>query len=99
MGTIFRTRETEPYNHLMKFYKIEPLLEGCFMVLSPIFKIGPYLEPLLEMLLVLDSEITWARIKWAYALRAWFIHPLQFEFFFIQCLFLKIVFFSTCVYV
>ena len=53
MGTIFRTRETEPYNHLMKFYKIGPLLEGCFMVLSPIFKIGPCLEPLLEMLLVL----------------------------------------------
>jgi hypothetical protein len=22
MGTIFRTRETEPYNYLMKFYKI-----------------------------------------------------------------------------
>jgi hypothetical protein len=51
MGTIFRTRETEPYNYLMKFYKIGPLLEGCFMVLSPIFKIGPCLEPLLEMLL------------------------------------------------
>jgi hypothetical protein len=51
MGTIFRTRETGPYNHLMKFYKIGPLLEGCFMVLSPIFKIGPCLEPLLEMLL------------------------------------------------
>jgi hypothetical protein len=38
MDTIFRTRETEPYNHLMKFYKIWPLLEGCFMVLSHIFK-------------------------------------------------------------
>jgi hypothetical protein len=38
MGTIFRTRETGPYNHLMKFYKIGPLLEGCFMVLSPIFR-------------------------------------------------------------
>ena len=50
MGTIFRTRETEPYNHLMKFYKIGSLLEECFMVLSPIFKIGPCLEPLLEML-------------------------------------------------
>jgi hypothetical protein len=50
MGTIFRTRETEPYNYLMKFYKIGPLLEGCFMVLSLIFKIGPCLEPLLEML-------------------------------------------------
>jgi hypothetical protein len=50
MGTIFRTRETEPYNHLMKFYKIGPLLEGCFMILNPIFKIGPCLEPLLEML-------------------------------------------------
>jgi hypothetical protein len=36
---------------LMKFYKIGPLLEECFMVLSPIFKIGPCLEPLLEMLL------------------------------------------------
>jgi hypothetical protein len=46
MGTIFRTRETEPYNHLMKFYKIGPLLEECFMILSPIFKIGPCLEPL-----------------------------------------------------
>jgi hypothetical protein len=51
MGTIFRTRETELYNHLMKFYKIGPLLEECFMVLSSIFKIGPCLEPLLEMLL------------------------------------------------
>jgi hypothetical protein len=30
----------------MKFYKIGPLLEGCFMVLSPIFKIGPCLEML-----------------------------------------------------
>jgi hypothetical protein len=39
MGTIFRTRETESYNHLMKFYKIGPLLEGYFMVLSLIFKI------------------------------------------------------------
>jgi hypothetical protein len=48
MGTIFRTRETEPYNHLMKFYKIGPLLEECFMVLSHICKIEPYLEPLLE---------------------------------------------------
>jgi hypothetical protein len=57
MGTIFRTRETEPYNHLMKFYKIGPLLEGCFMVLSPIFKIGPCLESLLEMLLG-DSNST-----------------------------------------
>jgi hypothetical protein len=51
MGTIFRTRGTELYNHLMKFYKIRPLLEECFMILSPIFKIGPCLEPLLEMLL------------------------------------------------
>jgi hypothetical protein len=51
MSTIFRTRETEPYNHLMKLYKIRPLLEECFMVLSPIFKIGSCLEPLLEMLL------------------------------------------------
>jgi hypothetical protein len=51
MGTIFRTRETEPYNHLMKFYKIGPLLEGCFIVLSSIFKIGSCLESLLEMLL------------------------------------------------
>jgi hypothetical protein len=51
MGTIFRIRETEPYNHLMKFYKIGPLLEVCFMVLSPIFKIGQCLEPLLKMLL------------------------------------------------
>jgi hypothetical protein len=50
MGTIFRTRETEPYNHLMKFYKIGPLLEECFMILSPIFKIGPCLEPLSLML-------------------------------------------------
>jgi hypothetical protein len=57
MGTIFRTRETEPYNHLMKFYKIGPLLERCFMVLSPIFKIGPCLEPLLEMLLECYSTI------------------------------------------
>jgi hypothetical protein len=50
MGTIFRTRETEPYNHLMKFYKIGSLLEGCIMILSPIFKIEPCLEFLLEML-------------------------------------------------
>ena len=51
MGTLFRIRQIEPYKRLMKFYKIGPLLEGCFMVLSPIFKIGPCLEPLLEMLL------------------------------------------------
>jgi hypothetical protein len=38
------TRETEPYNHLMKFYKIRLLLEECFMVLSSIFKIGPCLD-------------------------------------------------------
>jgi hypothetical protein len=45
-GTIFRARarEIEPYNHLMKFYKIWLLLKWCFMVLSPIFKIEPYLD-------------------------------------------------------
>jgi hypothetical protein len=44
------SRETESYNRLIKFYKIEPLLEGWFMVLSAIFKIGLCLETLLEML-------------------------------------------------
>jgi hypothetical protein len=57
MGTIFRTQETEPYNHLMKFYKIGSLLEGCFIVLSPMFKIGPCLEPFLEMLLHILTSI------------------------------------------
>jgi hypothetical protein len=68
MGTIFRTRETEPYNYLMKFYKIGPLLEGCFIVLSPIFKIGPCLEPLLEMLLE-DIFSSGPRVRrlWAHA--------------------------------
>jgi hypothetical protein len=45
-GNVFRTQETEPYNRLMKFYILEPLLEGCFMILNPIFKIGSCLESL-----------------------------------------------------
>jgi hypothetical protein len=35
MGTIFRTRETEPYNHSMKFYKIGPLLKRMFYGFEP----------------------------------------------------------------
>jgi hypothetical protein len=42
--------ENELYNCLLKIYKIEPLLEGYFMVLGPIFKIGLCLEVLLEMI-------------------------------------------------
>jgi hypothetical protein len=33
----------------MFFYKIGSLLEECSMVLSPIFKIKPHLEPLFEI--------------------------------------------------
>jgi hypothetical protein len=41
----------ELYNRLIKFYKIGSLLEGCFVVLTHIFKIEPWLESLLEMIL------------------------------------------------
>jgi hypothetical protein len=55
MGTIFRTRETEPYNGLMIFCKIELLLEHVFYVKILYFKIEPRLGLLLKMLLEVMS--------------------------------------------
>jgi hypothetical protein len=48
-STIFRIRETEPYDHLIFFYEIGPLLENVLWSRTLYLKIGLYLEPRLEM--------------------------------------------------